>query len=398
VVVVAASVCTASRTRVGGHYYETLRRIGDRRNPNNNQRTIYLFSSTHIYRVSDVVVANVSQPIVRHASSRTVAMRKKPSARLRPILLPLVLLTLLGLGSLWRLSPSAPAARYASSAPETISWHDSDLLRGNDRLAYRRHLEATTSPPGYSHSRTLNFSHIYVVSLAGRQDRRERMSRIATALGIDLTFIEATSTAENGKFIQWLGERAYEARVRKRDYLAQALKRPPEKIGGLGIDTVWLATTGWELPGTHRPLRLPSLSDQSRFRGKDWMRYFDEVERTGQISRLAPDDPNFNLTAALWDPLEKRFSRQVVPAVLAAWHSHVKAIKAILRNGDESALILEDDVDMCVGPCRDSEETLLIDTIREWDIERMWATIKRRIRTDWEIVRGLPPLTPDLYS
>jgi hypothetical protein len=275
-------------------------------------------------------------------------MRSRSPIRLKPILLPLLVFVLVAFTFLWRVSTPvyAPVVNVQShSVPDSISWRDNGR---EDRLAYRRHLEETTSPPGYSHSRTLNFSSIYVVSLPGRQDRRERMGRLADALGIDLTFVEATSTAEDNQFVQWLGERAYETRVRKRDYLSQALRSPPEKIGGLGIDTVWLATSGWRLAGSRKPLRLPELSNQRRWRGKTWTRYFEEVEQRGEVSSLVPDDPNFNITAALWDPLEKRFSRQVVPAVLAAWHSHVKAIRAILENGDESALILEDDVDMFV--------------------------------------------------
>jgi hypothetical protein len=261
-------------------------------------------------------------------------MRNKSPRRLW-LVLTLIFLGSLTLGLLWRFPTFI-----------SVTW---DHVR-DDGLGYRRHLEAAASPPGYSHSRTLNFSHIYVVSLAHRHDRRERMANIAAALGIDLTFVDATSTAEKDhQLIQWLGERAYETRMLKRDHLARALHTHPEKVGGLGIDTIWLGMTGWKLDGAHKPLDLPSLSNQSRWKGKDWMGYFDEVERTGQISSLAPDDADFNVTAALYDPLEKISGRQVVPAVVATWHSHVKAIKAILSNGDESALILEDDVDVSVS-------------------------------------------------
>lgn len=47
--------------------------------------------------------------------------------------------------------------------------------------------------------------------------------------------------------------------------------------------------------------------------------------------------------------------------VISTFFGHTRAIKKVLENGDESALILEDDVDV------------------EWDLERVWARVRRRL-------------------
>lgn len=54
--------------------------------------------------------------------------------------------------------------------------------------------------------------------------------------------------------------------------------------------------------------------------------------------------------------------------VLSTYWGHTRAIKMMLQNGDKSALILEDDVDF------------------EWDLERMWGRVERKLPRDWESV------------
>ena len=236
------------------------------------------------------------------------------------------------------------------------------------RLAYRIKLESTTSPSTYQHSPTLTFDRIYVVSLPSRTDRRETMSRIAKALGLTLTFIDATP--KDAPVIAWIGERVLEVRKRKRTALEKALGQPANEIGGMGIGSVWLSRPGSQ--GASGTLELPSLADDIRWGGKDWVAYMREQESLRLADPklkdvLKPNNPKFNLTAKLWDPLERIDARQILPAVLATWHSHMKAVQTMQANGDASALVLEDDVDI------------------EWDVERMWAAVHRRLPSNWEM-------------
>jgi GR25 family glycosyltransferase involved in LPS biosynthesis len=244
---------------------------------------------------------------------------------------------------------------------------------GADALAFRKQLESSTSFT--SHSPTLTFTHIYVVSLPTRQDRRANMSRIADALNLKFTFIDAV--LKDSHLIQWIGERVAETRVKKRPHLAKALGVLPEEVGGMGIGSIWLSRQGDQ--GNGGELQLPSLNEP-KYDNLDWVAYLDkatdttgtplalEQDKEPLEERLQPNDPNFNVTAALWDSVEPMESRQIVAAVLSTWFSHTRAMKAMLANGDESALFLEDDVDI------------------EWDIEGRWASIYRRLPSDWDVV------------
>lgn len=74
-----------------------------------------------------------------------------------------------------------------------------------------------------------------------------------------------------------------------------------------------------------------------------------------------------NVSKLLYDPLERISSRQVNEAVISTYWGHTRAIKLILKNKDKSALILEDDVDL------------------EWELERLWSRIERKLPHDWEM-------------
>ena len=85
-------------------------------------------------------------------------------------------------------------------------------------LEYRRHLEQTTSTRAQlEHSKTMTFDHIYVLSLPGRVDRRQQMTRLANALGLELTFVDASLKDE--PFIRWIAERAKEVRVQRLEHI-----------------------------------------------------------------------------------------------------------------------------------------------------------------------------------
>ena len=113
------------------------------------------------------------------------------------------------------LTPSEKSSKWTSFP------HDS-----SDTLAYRNHLELTTSPVSQiTHSPTLGFSHIYVLSLPHRTDRRDDMRKLGRALGLELTFIDAAKKEE--PFFQWIAERVAETRVKRRALMVS----PPFPVG-----------------------------------------------------------------------------------------------------------------------------------------------------------------------
>ena len=70
----------------------------------------------------------------------------------------------------------------------------------------------------------------------------------------------------------------------------------------------------------------------------------------------------------LYDPLEHIQARQVTTGMMSTWWGQTRVMKLILERKDESALVLEDDVDF------------------EWDLERLWNTVHRKLpKDDWDI-------------
>jgi hypothetical protein len=233
-------------------------------------------------------------------------------------------------------------------------------------LAYREHLDKEHAPHPFSeHSPTLTFSRIYILSLPFRTDRRERMAKLMRALGLEFEFVDATS--KDAPVIQWIGERAAETRRRKRQVVADGLGVSPEEVGGMGIGSIWLEPSrplerivNLEKNRKPRPeFDFPSLDDE-KYGGTDWVSFLESAP-AGFDFEPAFDD--FNVTEAMWDPMEENPFRQINEAVIATWYSQTRVWKLMEKNGDESALILEDDVDL------------------EWDLDRIWPNIWRRLPT-----------------
>ncbi|KAL7337212.1 hypothetical protein BJY59DRAFT_704659 [Rhodotorula toruloides] len=229
-------------------------------------------------------------------------------------------------------------------------------------LSYRNHLERTTSPSSQiTHSPTLTFDHIYVLSLPTRQDRREQMEELAKAHGLRITFVDAVNKKE--PFIRWIAERAVEVRAERLEIMARARKVDVSTLGGLHIGNDWLVQT----PSPDSPRPFPPRNDpRYASHGGNWVEYLEAHASAGTLDQLVPSDPQLNVTAALWDPNERIAGRQVNEGVISTFWGHTRAIKMILENGDRSALVLEDDVDV------------------EWDLERLWSRIERRLPEDWE--------------
>jgi len=276
-------------------------------------------------------------------------------------------------------------------------------------LAYREHLEKEHSPHSYiKHSPTLTFSNIYVLSLPRRSDRRLRMSKIANALGLRFTFVDATH--KESPLIGWIAERVREVRDRKRPILAQALKMDEKDVGGAGVDSPWLSGNDssrllsfpdlaqlderWTVKASN-PVNAPDSTTRPTFssqdiadkeyrddealesllggrRAVDWVQYLEEGQ---YLDRLAPSGASDKFKTLddyvadlLHDPVEQLKARQVNAGVLATWYSQTRVWRKMLENSDKSALILEDDVDI------------------EWDFERQWPNIERALPRNWEIV------------
>ncbi|KAM0747280.1 hypothetical protein T439DRAFT_329028 [Meredithblackwellia eburnea MCA 4105] len=231
-----------------------------------------------------------------------------------------------------------------------------------DSLAYRNHLELTTSPPAQiTHDEHLGFSNIYVLSLPHRTDRRDDMLKLASALGITITFIDAAVKDE--PFFQWIAERVAETRKERVALMAKTRRVKPSKLGGLGIGSVWVSQ-GQDTSGR---VPFPPMLDD-RFPSGNWLTHLEEFHSEGRMDELAPSTPEVNITELLWDHREWLPLRQVDEGVMSTFWGHTRVLKAIVENEDESALVLEDDVDM------------------EWDIERMWSRMRRKLPVDWDTV------------
>ncbi|SDA02888.1 BZ3501_MvSof-1269-A2-R1_Chr11g02779 [Microbotryum saponariae] len=233
----------------------------------------------------------------------------------------------------------------------------------SDGLAYRRFLERTTSPEGQmTHSPTMAFDHIYVLSLPHRMDRRAEMTRLANALGVKLTFVDAALKDE--PFIQWIGERVAETRELRRRVMAKARKASPASIGGLHIGSDWLTPY---LDKKHLKVFPQFPSDRKRYPTGNWITHLEALHTAGNHTSLKPIDEKFDLAKALNDPLEEFAVRQVHEGIISTYWGQTRALKAVVQNGDRAALIMEDDVDV------------------EWDLERLWSRIHRKLPEDWDV-------------
>lgn len=245
--------------------------------------------------------------------------------------------------SRWSWSRHSNAQEVTAPRDDYYSQGDEDL---GDALQYRKHLELTTSPSGYSHSPTLGFNHIYCLTLASRHDRRARMERLALALGLQLTFVDATPPT--APVLRWIAERVREVREMKVKILTSK-RMQAKKVGGGGVTSPWLLG--------REELRASAMKE-ARWGNRDWVTYLEEEE--GRSTVLDSEDSQFDIARALYD-VRAQPSEQVGPATLATWHSHVLLLKLMKMNGDRDALVLEDDVDF------------------EWDLQRLWATAARRL-------------------
>lgn len=215
--------------------------------------------------------------------------------------------------------------------------------------------------PGRTHS--LGFeSHIYVISLPERQDRREPMERLRTALNLSWTIIDATPFTNPliyGIF-DWV-----------------VYQREQSPLGGgdpsTGIETSTNSVFRWprEINAlsvlTHEPL-LPSGSDV-------WTTQPPPLPVSIRPSSPSSPPPLMSAVDDYSMPtgiLSDVHWMKLTPARVACWYSHVSAIRTFIDRADtqseDVALFLEDDIDM------------------EKDIADRLSGIWKVLPTGWDIV------------
>ncbi|GAA5946530.1 hypothetical protein JCM3765_000282 [Sporobolomyces pararoseus] len=268
--------------------------------------------------------------------------------------------TLVGAGIFLFVLISTYSIHRSSSSNALVNSLSTFISDPSNSLEYRNHLEETTSPTSQIvHSPTLTFDHIYILSLPTRHDRRDQMLELARAHGLKITFVDAANKDE--PFIKWIAERAVEVRRERLRIMAEVRGVSETSLGGLHVGNDWLVQT----PSPDSPTPFPPLIDP-RFPSGDWIAHLEAHDEANTLHLLKPENPNLNITEALYDRNEAIAGRQVNEGVISTFWGHSRAMKMILKNRDKSALILEDDVDV------------------EWDLERLWSRIERRLPKDWD--------------
>ncbi|GAA5831581.1 hypothetical protein JCM3766R1_004941 [Sporobolomyces carnicolor] len=282
-----------------------------------------------------------------------------------------------------RNAPSSPSAQRAANYLPSIPLSKSTASRDDYSLAYRHQLELSTTPSEFlTHSPTLTFSNIYVLSLPSRQDRRDQIQRVADALGLKIEFVDAKDKED--PIFGWIAQRVKETRRLRKKIIAKYRGVSSSSIGGNIVGGDWASPYPnsldddrdqrspfplYPLPPSSSPLLRKQLASTS---SSNWVEHLEKLDSRNRLSdlKLEPASTNpINVTRLLWDPLEKVAARQVTRGMMSTWWGQTRVLKRMIERGDESALVLEDDVDL------------------EWDIERMWNTIHRRLPGDngWDI-------------
>ncbi|BGP57564.1 hypothetical protein JCM8202_002285 [Rhodotorula sphaerocarpa] len=308
-----------------------------------------------------------------------------PRTRLRTLLVGGFLAAALFGAVHWLVQAQTAPARPHRAASEWPAWLSATHRLGRDPLRFRRQLEHTTAPTVHftRHSRTLSFDRIYVLSLPSREDRRTDIRTLADALALDIEFVDAAHRSE--PFLKWIAERVRETRELRKKVMSRARGTKMSKIGRMGTGSDWVTPFPGRLdsPAPARfppfPASLPALKDgvsaPPHYAGSNWVSHLEALHSAGgRHTSLRPSDPHLNVSQLLWDPLEPQAVRQVHEGIISTYWGQTRALKRMLENGDRTALILEDDVDV------------------EWDIERLWASVERRLprraddgAEDWDI-------------
>lgn len=175
-------------------------------------------------------------------------------------------------------------------------------------------------------------THVYVISLADRQDRREQMEFLRTIQDLTWTVIDAVPRNATlvSRILDWVT--LHRAESKKIGTLGF---RWPEEINALSILPGPLRKSGSDTWAETSPSSKPKS-------GKI------QPSTYSSLPCAIEDDsiPTFTNDTPEWMVLS--------PAKIACWHSHISAIRQFIerqdsyddRRGDDVAVILEDDIDM----------------------------------------------------
>lgn len=282
-------------------------------------------------------------------------------------------------------STSHPFTQTISHLFSSLSPPFSPFLLKHD-ISYRDSIEHLTSPSFISNrTSTLSFDHIYVLSLPSKLKRRARIQKIGRALDLSFTFVDALD--KHSSSIRWIAQQVHHIRSRKRRLLSTLLRKPQDEVGGMKVGSDWLLRDGQNLtisldsfaaPIDHSKapqppsliIKLPSLNEP-RWGDQNWVEYLHQNDLDPN-SLDATNGPGFDVVQSLHDPMEAKEARQLNEGALSVWYGQTKVLRTMIKQGDESALVLEDDVDI------------------EWDLARLWANVYRRLPKNpgkgWEIV------------
>jgi hypothetical protein len=240
------------------------------------------------------------------------------------------------------------------------------------RLPTRNDLRKLASKRETPQLGTLSVDAIYVVNLPSRRDRRRRLRDLTAHLGMKLSLSPAVSSTnslvtrlmENGK-----RQRQAEGWCRRKkgctesgpankqlsDHQLNSLYLPDAHLLQDNPEAQDLGLAGadyWEMLG-----RAPAAAFDSDavpipvVNGTHMARILKQS--TAEASRN-----NLRLSHVENASRDQGLAKSLSRAAVACWHSHVLALRTFVTSRGESALFLEDDVDMEV---RDSRHDLQLD-------------------------------------
>ena len=221
-------------------------------------------------------------------------------------------------------------------------------------------------------------SHVHVISLERRGDRRASLSPLLDAFGL----FEGNTSMPFGTY--FMATDASDPRIarieqhvrwqRQKEYQATRFNTSKAKIGSFeeswdhSLDVAW---------GSDYWGRTPLRDDVEHERYLPPPDILDpDSDHTILVEKGNPFNPHKHTPNTTSPSLPVPLTR----AVIACWHSHATLIRDIaLRasddGGNQTFIVLEDDIDF------------------EWDIEERLATLWKALPVDWELVMLGRPLS-----
>lgn len=217
-------------------------------------------------------------------------------------------------------------------------------------------LRAFTTPALPTLNKTLGFDQIYLIHLQARKDRQQRINALAQNLDLQISVshaIPARDPVISRIFDHVVEQRREETECwlaascesvdtssSRNDLFAEDVYRlqenPERERLGLAGSDLWIETAPAQRPSSNTSYLLnisPGISmhqiliDREEGLNLPLAHYNERPVPTDQSTAV-------DLTQAL------------SLAVIACWHSHILTLRKFIDSGKESALILEDDIDM----------------------------------------------------